>query len=79
MEAVKILGENAFATRLAASGRDFLPVAGMVNFAEFLGRAAVQGEFVNDWFEERVFELTETLQRLAASLEKAAVPDELVR
>ena len=50
----------------------------MVTFSEFLGDAASKGEFVNVLFEERVFELIGTLQKLSAPLERAGVPHELV-
>lgn len=50
----------------------------MVTFAEFLGNAASKREFVNVLFEERVFELIGTLQKLAVPLENAGVPHELV-
>ncbi len=50
----------------------------MVTFAEFLGKAAARREFVNVLFEERVFELIGTLQKLSVPLEKAGVPHELV-
>jgi len=50
----------------------------MSTFAEFLGDAASNREFVNILFEERVFELIGTLQKLSAPLEKAGVPHELV-
>lgn len=50
----------------------------MVTFAEFLGNAASKREFVNILFEERVFELVGTLQKLSLPLEQAGVPHELV-
>ena len=50
----------------------------MVTFAEFLGNAAHNREFVNVLFEERVFELIGTLQKLSLPLEQAGVPHELV-
>ena len=50
----------------------------MVTFSEFLGDAASKGEFVNVLFEERVFELIGTLQKLSVPLEQAGVPHELV-
>lgn len=50
----------------------------MVTFAEFLGNAASKREFVNLLFEERVFELIGTLQKLTVPLEQAGVPHELV-
>jgi hypothetical protein len=50
----------------------------MLTFAEFLGNAASKREFVNVLFEERVFELIGTLQKLSAPLEQAGVPHELV-
>jgi hypothetical protein len=50
----------------------------MVTFAEFLGNAASKREFVNVLFEERVFELIGTLQKLSLPLEQAGVPHELV-
>lgn len=50
----------------------------MVTFAEFLGNAASKREFVNVLFEERVFELIGTLQKLAVPLENAGIPHELV-
>jgi hypothetical protein len=50
----------------------------MLTFAEFLGEAAAKREFVNILFEERVFELIGTLQKLSAPLEDAGVPHELV-
>ena len=50
----------------------------MVTFLEFLGDAASKGEFVNVLFEERVFELIGTLQKLSVPLEQAGVPHELV-
>lgn len=49
-----------------------------MTFAEFLANAASRREFVNILFEERVFELIGTLQKLAAPLERAGVPHELV-
>lgn len=36
----------------------------MLTFAEFLGNAASKREFANVLFEERVFELVGTLQKL---------------
>jgi len=50
----------------------------MVTFAEFLQNAASKREFVNILFEERVFELIGTLQKLALPLEQAGVAHELV-
>ena len=50
----------------------------MVTFSEFLGDAASKGEFVNVLFEERVFELIGTLQKLSVPLEQAGVPHELI-
>lgn len=50
----------------------------METFAEFLGNAATKREFVNVLFEERVFELIGTLQKLSQPLEQAGVPHELV-
>lgn len=50
----------------------------MGTFAEFLGNAASKREFVNVLFEERVFELIGTLQKLSTPLEDAGVPHELV-
>ena len=50
----------------------------MVSFAEFLGNAAAKREFVNVLFEERVFDLIGTLQKLSLPLEEAGVPHELV-
>lgn len=50
----------------------------MVTFAEFLGNAASKREFVNVLFEERVFELIGTLQKLSGPLEDAGIPHELV-
>lgn len=50
----------------------------MLTFAEFLGNAASNREFVNVLFEERVFELIGTLQKLSGPLEHAGVPHELV-
>jgi hypothetical protein len=50
----------------------------MVSFAEFLEKAAAEGEFVNVLFEKRLFELIGTLQKLSVPLEKAGVPHELV-
>ncbi len=50
----------------------------MVTFAEFLGNAASKREFVNVLFEERVFDLIGTLQKLSVPLESAGVPHELV-
>jgi len=50
----------------------------MVTFAEFLENAASKREFVNVLFEERVFELIGTLQKLSLPLEQAGVPHELV-
>ena len=50
----------------------------METFAEFLGNAAAKREFVNVLFEERVFELIGTLQKLSQPLEQAGVPHELV-
>lgn len=50
----------------------------MLTFAEFLGNAASKREFVNVLFEERVFELIGTLQKLSLPLEQAGVPHELV-
>lgn len=50
----------------------------MLTFAEFLGNAAAKREFVNVLFEERVFELIGTLQKLSLPLEQAGVPHELV-
>jgi hypothetical protein len=47
-------------------------------FAEFLEKAAARREFVNILFEERVFELIGTFQRLADPLEQAGIPHELV-
>ena len=50
----------------------------MVSFAEFLETAATKREFVNILFEERVFDLIGTLQKLSIPLEAAGVPHELV-
>lgn len=50
----------------------------MLTFAEFLRNAASKREFVNVLFEERVFELIGTLQKLSLPLEQAGVPHELV-
>ncbi len=50
----------------------------METFAQFLGNAASKREFVNVLFEERVFELIGTLQKLSQPLEQAGVPHELV-
>jgi len=50
----------------------------MVTFAEFLENAASKREFVNVLFEERVFELIGTLQKLTIPLEQSEVPHELV-
>lgn len=50
----------------------------MLTFAEFLENAAAKREFVNVLFEERVFELIGTLQKLSLPLEQAGVPHELV-
>ena len=50
----------------------------MATFAEFLGIAASRREFVNVLFEERVFELIGTLQKLSVPLEKADIRHELV-
>jgi hypothetical protein len=50
----------------------------MGTFTEFLGNAASKREFVNILFEERVFELIGTLQKLSQPLEQAGVPHELV-
>jgi len=50
----------------------------MVTFAEFLENAAAKREFVNLLFEERVFELIGTFQKLSRPLEQADVPHELV-
>ena len=50
----------------------------MVTFAEFLGNAASKREFVNVLFEERVFDLIGTLQKLSLPLEAEGVPHELV-
>ena len=50
----------------------------MVTFAEFVENAASKREFVNLLFEQRVFELIATLQKLSLPLEEAAVPHELV-
>ena len=50
----------------------------MVTFAEFLGNAATKREFVNVLFEERLFELIGTLQKLSLPLEQAGLQHELV-
>jgi hypothetical protein len=50
----------------------------MVTFSKFLEDAASKGEFVNVLFEQRVFELIGTLQKLSVPLEQAGVPHELV-
>ena len=50
----------------------------MLTFAEFLENAASNRDFVNVLFEERVFELIGTLQKLSLPLEQAAVPHQLV-
>lgn len=50
----------------------------MATFAEFLEDAAAKREFVNVLFEERVFELVGTLQKLSGPLAQAGVPHELV-
>lgn len=50
----------------------------MLTFAEFLGNAASKREFVNVLFEERVFELIGTLQKLSLPLEEADVKHEVV-
>lgn len=49
-----------------------------MSFAEFLGNAAPKREFVNVLFEELVFDLIGTLQKLSLPLEEAGVPHELV-
>jgi hypothetical protein len=50
----------------------------MITFGEFLENAAAKGEFVNVLFEERIFELIGTVQKLSAPLEQAGVPHEIV-
>lgn len=50
----------------------------MLTFAEYLANAASRREFVNVLFEERVFELVSTLQKLSVPLEQAGVAHELV-
>ena len=55
-----------------------MQVQTMVTFAEFVEDAASRREFVHVLFEERVFELIGTLQKLALPLEQAGVPHELV-
>ncbi len=50
----------------------------MVSFAEFLENAANKREFVNVLFEERVFDLIGTLQKLSLPMEKAGVPHQFV-
>ena len=50
----------------------------MATFAEFIRNAASKREFVNVLFEERLFELIGTFQKLSLPLEQAGVPYELV-
>lgn len=50
----------------------------MLTFEQFIHEAAQKGEFVNILFEQRVFELVGTLQKLAGPLTDAMVPHELV-
>ena len=50
----------------------------MVTFDQFLQSAATKREFVNLLFEQRVFELVGTLQKLSEPLEQAGLPHELV-
>ena len=50
----------------------------MVTFDQFLQTAATKREFVNLLFEQRVFALIGTLQKLSEPLENAGVPHELV-
>ncbi|MBM3753877.1 MAG: nucleotidyltransferase family protein [Acidobacteria bacterium] len=50
----------------------------MVTFTEFIESAASKREFVNVFFEQRVFELIGTLQKLSTPLEDAGVQHELV-
>ena len=50
----------------------------MLTFAEFLGDAASKREFVNVLFEERLFELIGTLQKLSLLLDHTGIPHKLV-
>ena len=50
----------------------------MVTFDQFLQTAATKREFVNLLFEQRVFELIGTLQKLSEPLENAGLAHELV-
>ncbi len=49
-----------------------------MTFTEFLENAASKREFVNLFFEQRVFELIGTFQRLSTPLERSGVPYQLV-
>lgn len=50
----------------------------MTSFHEFLVAAAGRGDFVNVDFEERVFQLLGTLDKLTGPLEQANIPYELI-
>ena len=50
----------------------------MLTFAEFLGDAASKREFVNVLFEERLFALIGTLQKLSLLLDHTGIPHKLV-
>lgn len=50
----------------------------MLSYEEFLQRAAQQGEAVNTMFEERMFGLVESLQRIAEALDAEQVAYEVI-
>ena len=50
----------------------------MLSYQEFLQSAAARGESVNTMFEERMFGLVESLQRIADALDADAVPYQVV-
>lgn len=50
----------------------------MQTFEQFLHQAAAKGEFVNILFEQRLFELVGTLQKLSGPLSDAGIPHELI-
>ena len=50
----------------------------MLTYQEFLQSAAARGESVNTMFEERMFGLVESLQRIADALDADAVPYQVV-
>ena len=50
----------------------------MQTFSEFLANVAREGDLVNTMFEERLFELTGVLHRIAETLEAERIPYQLI-